>query len=57
MQMIRGVEVLELIGSPDAREHLEGLAKGVEGALLTNQAREALIRLTADLPDALNKRP
>ncbi len=42
---LRGVEVLERIGSADAREVLRGLAKGVPEAELTVEAKAALERL------------
>jgi hypothetical protein len=42
---IRAVEVLEGIGTPDAKEILEILARGGEGAVLTQQAKKALARL------------
>jgi RNA polymerase sigma factor (sigma-70 family) len=43
---LRAVEVLELIGGPDARRVLQGLASGMPGARLTRQARAASKRLT-----------
>jgi hypothetical protein len=42
---VRGVEVLERVGSPEAKELLRGLAKGYESARLTREARSALERL------------
>ena len=45
LQMLRAVMVLEQIGSPEAKQLLESLAKGAEGALLTEEARAALKRL------------
>jgi hypothetical protein len=47
LQVIRGVEVLEHIGTPEARALLTDLAKGDEGTWTTSQAREALVRLKA----------
>ena len=40
----RAVELLERIGTPEAREVLETLAEGAPGALLTISARQALKR-------------
>jgi hypothetical protein len=40
-------EVLEPIGTPDARQVLETLAGGVAGARLTQQAKKSLPRLAA----------
>jgi hypothetical protein len=45
LQLIRGVEVLERIGTPVARQHLQELANGAEAARLTDEAREALERM------------
>jgi RNA polymerase sigma factor (sigma-70 family) len=42
----RAVEVLERIGSPEARKLLESLARGAEEARLTREAKSALARLT-----------
>jgi WD40 repeat protein len=44
-QSLRGIEVLERIGSPEAKELLASLAKGAEGAPSTRMAAEALERL------------
>src|SRR5262249_36713347 len=41
----RAVEVLERVGTPQARELLEKLARGAPGALLTRDAEGALRRL------------
>jgi RNA polymerase sigma factor (sigma-70 family) len=41
----RGVEVLERIGTPEARDQLRDLANGAAGAWLTRLAREAYDRL------------
>jgi WD40 repeat protein len=41
----RAVEVLERIGSPQARELLKSLAGGAQGAYLTREARSAVERL------------
>lgn len=42
---LRAVEALEKIGSPEARQVLEGLTRGAEGARLTLAAQAALKRL------------
>jgi hypothetical protein len=44
-QGLRGVEVLEAIGSAAAKEALQELARGVPDAELTNEAKAALARL------------
>ena len=45
LRIQRAVMVLEQIGTPEARQLLEKLSKGAEGALLTEEARAALKRL------------
>jgi hypothetical protein len=45
LRSLRAVEVLEGIGTPEARAVLTNLARGGEGAVLTEQARRALARL------------
>jgi hypothetical protein len=45
LQLMRAIEVLERIGSADARQLLQALADGAPGALATAQARGALERL------------
>jgi hypothetical protein len=45
LQALRGIEVLELIGSRDARQVLERLAKGAPEARLTQEAKASLERL------------
>jgi hypothetical protein len=45
---LRGVEVLEMIGTPEAVDVLRGLAKGAPEARLTKAAKSAVARLTAD---------
>ncbi len=40
----RAVEVLELIGTPQARQVLQALADGAPGALVTTSAQAALSR-------------
>jgi hypothetical protein len=46
LRSIRAVEVLEQIGTPEARAVLDDLSRGGAGAVLTEQARMALARLT-----------
>jgi hypothetical protein len=48
LRIIRAVEVLETIGSPEACRVLKRLADGDPGALLTREAKAALDRLDAD---------
>ena len=45
LRLVRAVEALERLGSPEARQVLEGLAKGAPGALPTWQAQAALNNL------------
>jgi RNA polymerase sigma factor (sigma-70 family) len=45
LRVWRAVEVLERLGTPEAREVLSKLAKGAPGALTTEAAREALERM------------
>jgi RNA polymerase sigma factor (sigma-70 family) len=52
LQALRGVEVLEHIGLPEAREVLRDLARGAPGARLTQEAAAALRR-----PDRQPGRP
>jgi RNA polymerase sigma factor (sigma-70 family) len=49
-RMVRGVEALELAGTPEARQELRKLAGGAAGVRLTEEARAALRRLEAALP-------
>ena len=42
---VRAIETLALIATPEAKAVLQDLAKGGEGALLTEQAKLALARL------------
>ncbi|HKI30770.1 MAG TPA: WD40 repeat domain-containing protein [Gemmataceae bacterium] len=44
---LRGVELLEQIGTPEARATLEDLANGAPGARLTREAKAALDRLSS----------
>jgi WD40 repeat protein len=46
LRAMRAVEVLEAIGTAEARRHLEELAAGAPEARLTREARAALDRLT-----------
>jgi hypothetical protein len=43
---MRVVEVLEHVGTPDARRLLESLAAGAPGARLTQEAKASLDRLS-----------
>jgi WD40 repeat protein len=45
VRLVRGVEILERMGTPEARRVLAGLAKGAPGVLATQQAQMALDRL------------
>jgi hypothetical protein len=45
LRALRALQVLEYIGTPEAREHLRRLAKGVAHAQLTREAAAALERL------------
>lgn len=45
IQAVRGVEALELAGTPEARQALEAVAAGAPGVLRTKEARAALQRL------------
>jgi hypothetical protein len=45
LQGLRALEVLELLGSPDARHLLESLARGTPSASFTREAQETLERL------------
>ena len=48
LRLHRAVEVLEDIGSPEARRVLKRIAGGDPAALLTREAKGALDRLKAD---------
>ena len=45
LRALRAVMVLEQIGTPEARQLLEKLSKGAEGALLTEDAKAAVRRM------------
>ena len=45
LRSLRAVEALEHAGTPEARQRLEALAKGADGARLTREAQAALQRL------------
>ncbi|MBL8793361.1 MAG: sigma-70 family RNA polymerase sigma factor [Planctomycetia bacterium] len=45
VQIVRGVRVLEHLGTPDARQHLQALSQGAAGAFLTREAKLTLDRL------------
>jgi len=45
MRQWRAIEVLEKIGSLDAKQHIRELANGAAGTRLTTAARAALTRL------------
>jgi HEAT repeat protein len=44
LQAFRAIEILELIGTPEARQVLQSLAAGTPGALITISAQAALKR-------------
>lgn len=54
LRQIRAVEILEYIGTPEARKLLEELAGGTDGARVTRQAKAALQRLAR--PDVAGPR-
>jgi hypothetical protein len=45
LRLVRGIEVLETLNTAEARQVLEGLAKGAPGALPTREAQTALDRM------------
>ena len=45
LQLLRALEVLEMIGTAEARKVLERLARGAEECDLTREAKAALERL------------
>ncbi len=46
LRVLRAIQVLEYIGTPEARKYLETLAGGLADARLTQEAKAALARLT-----------
>jgi hypothetical protein len=46
LRSLRAVEILEQVGTPEARAVLGDLSRGGEGAILTEQSRRALARLS-----------
>jgi hypothetical protein len=46
LRMFRAVEILEQIGTPEARQLLEALSRGASGALVTREAQAALARFS-----------
>ncbi len=46
LRSLRGIEALEVIATPEARDVLAGLAKGAEESRQTREAKSALKRLT-----------
>jgi len=44
LRAYRAIEVLERIGTPEARQVLQALSEGAPGALVTTSAKEALKR-------------
>ena len=51
LQVVRAVEALEQIGTPEARRLLKTLTDGGPGALTTREAQAALDRLASGSPD------
>jgi hypothetical protein len=47
LRQVRAIEVLERIGTPEARALLESLTRGAAGARLTREAQAAVRRLSA----------
>ena len=50
LRAFRAIEIVELIGNPDAVRLLNVWSSGAEGALLTDEAKLALVRLRKRLP-------
>ena len=47
LRVLRGVEVLERVDTPEAEQLLRGLAKGAPGVRLTRETRADLDRLSS----------
>jgi hypothetical protein len=45
VRALRALEVLEQLQTPEARQAVEGIARGAAGTLLTRRARETLNRM------------
>jgi hypothetical protein len=45
LRMVRAITVLEYAATPEAKQLLEDLARGAEGALMTEETRKAVERL------------
>jgi RNA polymerase sigma factor (sigma-70 family) len=50
LQALRGLEVLELIGTPEAEQVLWALSQGASGALITREAQASMERLAKRAP-------
>jgi len=49
-QLLRAVELLEQVGTAEAKRHLEALSKGAPGTWLTREATQSLERVNKQLP-------
>jgi WD40 repeat protein len=50
LRLVRALEVLELLGTPEARQVLQALSRGAPGALPTREAQATLDRLARRAP-------